>query len=230
VIEGDDVDRASAHTSRPTPAVTDKNRMPAAAKVGIGLGFAVVLIPILVVVSMANSFYQNAGGHAYTATDSTVTAARMTADGNERGDVEVIVANVQPLLGQPTMRAVLDRCVGTYDAEMLNNDITCTRSYFLYYPLPGDSAADRNVSVALSTAMSHMSEPNLCAPQTIGSNSCTPPSGSVTMDRVTSPTDKDEFFSYKGDAVETGGFPELTSAAAQGHCLVVQLSVGYFSD
>jgi hypothetical protein len=227
VIEGDDVGSTTAKDP-PTNKIAYGKAPESRAGKAVARGLLTIgIIAVLVVVVVAVSIWSSLGGVRHDPTDSTVRAARINADKKAGADIEVIAAELQPALGTPKLRALLDTCADTHDPESLNNDITCTRSFYLYYREPASEG--ENVSRAVATAMSPESRPNLCPPMTATTGGCSSTLGGSSVDvyHLTDSTAADVFFSYRGTAVETDGFSELASAA-KSNCIVVRLSVVYF--
>src|SRR5664280_2736310 len=226
VIEGDNVGGTAPHD--PTHGMAYQKAPES--KIGKAVGgvlLSIGIIAVLVVTVGALSIWGSLGGESHDPTDATVSAARTSADKKAGADIEVIAAELQPVLGTPKLRALLDTCADTHDPESLNNDITCTRSFYLYYREPASEG--ENVSRAVATAMSPESRPNLCPPMTATTGGCSSTLGGSSVDvyHLTDSTATDVFFSYRGTTLETDGFSELASAA-KSNCIVVRLSVVYF--
>jgi hypothetical protein len=226
VTEADDVGSAPTTTPRADPIVYTKRPESTVGKVVIGVVIAVVLIPILVIASFASDLYDRFGGHSYDPLETTVRTARMSADERERGDLEVIITELRPVLGAPTRRALLDEC-SSVNAENLSNDIGCSRSFFLYYPVATEASTSGTLPEALSRATSQVTRPNEC-PSGTRPGPCNSGKSELAVDQLTTAPDYDWFFYSRGTAVEMDGFKELAFAATKGHCLIVKLSVQYF--
>lgn len=168
----------------------------------------VTLALVLVVVGIVSSIYESFGGYAYHPTDRAVRAARITADGLARKDVEAIVTRLSPIVGEPARRAVVDYCWDTAEAWSFNNDIACARVYYLYYPLG--------------------SSPTM--PSGVGTMSW-PSTGASHVDLYVDRAAEADYASKQGslaELAEMDGYRELLLAASGTHSLVVTYSVTYF--
>jgi hypothetical protein len=198
-----------------------------AAKTVLGVLIAVAVIGALAIGSFVLPIFDRLGGFAFEPLDYTVRSARMKADQMARGDLEIIVKQLTPTLGPPTKRALLDVCGDMYAAWNLSNDITCTRSFYLYYPVAADAPIPSNLTEVLTTATSQFKHLPACS--SIGvQGACEATGGSVGLHQVTTAPKKDEIYSFEGDVIEMDGFRELAFAAATGPYVVVLYTVQYF--
>jgi hypothetical protein len=201
--------------------------------VGIWVLVAVVLLPVLVIGGFVLSFWTSFGGVAHDSTDRDVRAARIKADPTARSDVEKVVTELSPALGAPTKRALIDTCWDTNQSESLNNDITCGRSFYLYYTLPaGEPPAAWNLAKPLTSDWYVDTNRN-----------CGSPAGTTTwcLKGLHSRSDlhlqvnsgdaqKDAYPAVQGyrDTDEMEGYRELILAASTGPCVVVEYTLTYF--
>ena len=227
VSEGDDV--GSAPTSEPPADSFEYTKAPEStvAKTVVGVLITIVVIAAIVIGGFVLSIYDRLGGVAFEPTDHTVRSARMKADQMARGDLEIIVKELAPTLGTPTKRALLDVCHDAHMAWSWNNDITCTRSFYLYYPIAGDAPTASSLTETLTTAASQFHHVLACS--SIGvQRDCEATGGAIVLHEATVATEKDPFYEYEGSLVEMDGYRELVFAAAKGHYVVVLFTVQYF--
>jgi hypothetical protein len=166
---------------------------------------AVILVPVVIVGVIVFAVFQAFGGYRYSPDDYAVRAARIRADSTERKDVETVVAQLTPLVGQPTRRAVVDYCWDTAEDWSFENDIACSRIYYLYYPLSTPTPPSAVASMAWLSSS---------APATYVDR---PAAADYTSRQRKLP-----------DLAELDGYRELMLAATSTHSLVVTYSVTYF--
>jgi len=185
-----------------------------------------MVIGALVIGSFVLPIYDRLGGVSYGPLDYTVRSERIKADKMARGDLEIIIKELTPTLGTPMKRAVLDMCYGN-NSWSLNNDITCTRSFYLYYPIAGDPPAASSLTETLTTATSQFHHVLACS--SIGSQgACDVKGGAIVLHQATTATAEDSFYEYEGSPIEMDGYRELVFAASKGHYVVVLDAIQYF--
>jgi hypothetical protein len=197
------------------------------AKAVIGVCVAIVVIGALVIGSFVLGIYNQFGGVSHDPLDYTVRSARIQADKMARGDLEIIVKELTPTLGTPTKRAVLDMCSDNNSSWSFNNDIMCTRSLYLYYPIAGDPPSASSLTEAMTAATSKIHHVLGC--ETVGiQGSCDVKGGNIVLHRTTTALEKDSFYRYTGSPIEMDGYRDLVFAASKGPHVAVLDAVQYF--
>ena len=233
VALGDDVGSTPTSQPLPTPVYPDKEPMSPAAKVAIGVAIAVLLIPIVVMVGYPLMLYISFGGTGHDGTDSTVRAARMKADPTARSEVDLVVGQLSPALGQPEKRALIDTCWDTYGNETLNKSITCGRSFYLYYPISAETPpAAWNLGKPLASNWGPDRNADCTSPTGTTKWCLTGSSWRSVLRLQVNGADagSDRYPKVQGDMfpAEMEGYRELVFAASKGPCVVVQYTLTYF--
>jgi hypothetical protein len=190
-------------------SMSSGNADSAAIRGALKATLAVFLVLALIAGGVAYWWYESWGGYRYGPTDRAVRAARITADATASKDVETIVTQLTPIVGEPTLRAVVDYCYDTGQAWALSdNSIACARVYYLYYPLGSAGPA----------------------PEALGTTAWPSHSGShvgVFVDRA---AEADYTKKQRGlpDLAQMEGYRELMFAASSGHSAIVVYDLTYF--
>jgi hypothetical protein len=234
VTEADDVGSTPRYEPTAYPIVYKKAPETNGFKVFGGIAIALVVISLVVVLGFALSIYNSFGGVSHDPTDSAVRATRMKADPTARSELDVVIDQLSPALGPPAKRALIDTCWDTYQSETLNNDITCGRSLYLYYPMPlGKPPLAWNLSEPLTSNWSP-DQYKACVSPAGATKWCLKgtSSNSVLQVQVNSADagPRDRYPKVQGDSfpTEMDGYRELVFSSSQGPCVVVMYQLTYF--
>jgi uncharacterized protein YbjQ (UPF0145 family) len=207
------------------------NRTPApkTLKVVIGLVIGLVVIPALVVSCVSNELSRSFGGR-HTATDRTVSAARIKGKPVAEKELQRLLTVLVPVLGKPVRRALADGCQPSDGDNYLSSKISCGRSYFLYFPTTAEPPLAPVISKVVA-GDAHTSPMDSPVRSGFSSSSDVPYlSGWVWIEsKPAAATTYGLPIGPPLTLVEQEGCSELAEAASTGANVVVGYSLNYFT-